>query len=211
MDADVQAALLLSLVLASALVLGLLGLVVFSGDAAAQEEPSMLDQVTDATDDAFWEGLQGRIAGWLNARWNYATGEQVSATEACGDLQSTFNANNRTIQSYVNERTNASTDADVLELTCAPREDETATVYLTADVTANDTYANASMVDSTDRTVDASCRLEEDAAVNAADELETFVEEFADPGEDLSADFRKRLVSQYAGDVHCDGVPGVSG
>lgn len=210
MDADVQAALLVSLVLASALVLGLLGIVIFSGDAAAQEEPSMLDQVTDATDDAFWEGLQGRIAGWLNARWNYVSGEQVTASEACGDLQTTFNENSGTIQSYVNDRTNASTGADVLELTCAPRDEETETIYLTADVT-NGTYTNASMVDSTDRTVDATCRLEEDAAVNAADELGTFVEQFAEPGKDLSADFRKRLVSQYAGDVHCDNVPGVSG
>jgi hypothetical protein len=214
MDGDVQAALLLSLVLVSALVLGLLGLVVFSDDAAAQEEPSMLDQVTDATDDAFWEGIQGRIAGWLNARWNYATGEQVSATEACGDLQATFNDHNETIQSYVNARTNASADTDVLAITCVPNEDDddaSEAVFLTADVTANGTYANASIVDSTDRTADANCVLEEDAAVNAADELATFVEEFAEPGDDLSADFRTRLVSQYAGDVHCDGVPGVSG
>lgn len=196
--------------LVTALALGGLTLVV-AGDAAAQEDASMLDRVTDATDDAFWEGIQGRITGWINARWNYVSGEQVTASEACGDLQETFNDNNQTIQSYVNERTNASSDADVLKLTCAPRDEETETVYLTADVTANDTYANASVVDSTDRTVDADCHLEEDAAVNAADELQTFVDEFAEPNEDLSADFRKRLAAQYAGDVSCEGVPGVSG
>lgn len=190
-------------------VAGGLTAVVMADAVAAQDEESTLDQLTNADEYGYLDGLQGRITGWLSFRIRFLTGEQVTATEACGDLQAAVNADAATIQQWVNNRTTPATDLDTLALTC-DIHDESATVYLTANVT-NGTYTDAAVVDTTDREPDAACTLSEDAAVNAGDEVETFVDAFADPGEDVTANYQSRLAAQYGGDVSCDGLPGVSG
>jgi ribosomal protein S6 len=146
-----------------------------------------------------------RIAGAASGTLARLTdrGTDQTASEAADSAQSEFNANNQTIQSYINARATASEDADVLKLTFEI-DDESATRYVVADVNGTDgSYENASMVVSTSREVDESCTLEEQAADNAADELGTFVEEFASEDENLSAGYQGRMASQYAGEVDC--------
>jgi hypothetical protein len=177
---------------------------------AGHEDPSMLDQLSEADSDAIFAGLAGRISGAINARLAWLSGDETTSSDACGNLQAEFNSHNTTITDWANARTNATTGLDTLAITC-DTSDETATVYLTAEVdTTSGNYTNAQVVDATDREPDAECRLEEDSADNAADELATFVEEFAAPGEDVTESFTQRLAAQYTGDVRCDGVAGVS-
>lgn len=150
-------------------------------------------------------GDDSSIVGWATGLANRLGGlfggVDTDATTACSDLQTTFNEHNTTIQDYVNNRTDASSDANVLAVTCAI-DDESTTRYLVADVDG-DNYTNATMVDSTDRTVDETCTLEGSAAANASDELQTFVDKFASTGDDVTGQFRSRLRAQYAGKVDC--------
>jgi ribosomal protein S6 len=180
---------------------------VFDGVVSVEEDDSadnssMLDGVRRAA---------SRIAGAASGTLARLTdrGTDQTASEAADSAQAEFNSHNATIQSYINARASASTDANVLELTFEI-DDKTATRYVVADVNTSDgTYENASMVSSTNREVDESCSLEEQAADNAATEIETFVEEFASEGEDMSASYQGRMASQYAGEVDCSfGVRG---
>jgi hypothetical protein len=201
--------LLAALVLTGA-VLGGLTVIITTDPAAGQEDPSMLDSLSDADGDALLDGLLGRASGWVNARLAWLSGEETTSADACGELQTEFNSHNDTVRKWVNARTNATTDLNTLAVTC-DTSDETETVYLTASVnstTAN--YTSAEIVDSTDRDPDAECRLEEDAADNAAGELDTFITDYASPGADVDQSFTQRLAAQYTGDVSCDGIEGVS-
>jgi len=101
----------------------------------------------------------------------------------------------------VNNRTSASESYDTLEFTFE-LDGETATVYLTTDVTA-DGYQNASIVDTTDRTVDESCTLQGHAARKADAELATFVEDYAAQGENVTNSYLAGLAGEYSDDVDC--------
>lgn len=144
-----------------------------------------------------------RVAGAASGALSRLTdrGTDQTASEAAQSAEDTFNANNQTIQSYVNARSDASEDANVLELTF-DIEGETATRYVVSDVNGTD-YDNATMVSETTRTVDETCALEAQAADNAGAELQTFVDEFASDGTDLSPSYQGRLASQYGGEVAC--------
>jgi len=174
---------------------------VFDGVVSVDEDQSadnssMMDSVRRAA---------SRIAGAASGTLARLTdrGTDQTASEAADSAQSEFNANNQTIQSYINTRATASEGADVLKLTFEI-DDEEATRYVVADVNGTDnSYENASMVNETDREVDESCTLEDQAADNAGDELGTFVEEFASEDEDMSASYQGRMASQYAGEVDC--------
>jgi hypothetical protein len=201
MEADVQAALLVSLVLVSALVLGLLGLVLFSDDAAAQEDDdSVLGDLTSEQASGFAAGIRGRIGALLSGLFDWGEPE-TTAPEACADLRETVSSNSAAIQPWVNNRTTANTSLDVLAIECVV-EDTSETDYIVADVD-NGSYVNGTMVDETSRTVDETCVLEDDAAVSASAEGETFVDEFAESGEPVSEEYMSRLTAQYGGKVSC--------
>jgi hypothetical protein len=200
MDADVQAALLASLVLVSALVLGLLGVVIFSDDVAAQDDDSVLGDLTSEQASGFAAGIRGRIGALLSGLFDWGEPE-TTAPEACGDLRETVSSNSAAIQPWVNNRTTANTSLDVLAIECVV-EDTSETDYIVADVD-NGSYVNGTMVDETDREADETCVLEDDAAVSASAEAETFVEEFAESGEPVSEEYMSRLTAQYGGKVSC--------
>jgi hypothetical protein len=202
-DQTVLSWVLVGFVVLSVLALAGLSIVLFSDDAAAQEEASSLDVLTNADENGLLAGLRGRVEGWVNARVAWVFGEETTASDACGDLRETFVANEATIETYANNRTTAG-ETDVVAIRCAPTDEDIETVYLTTDI-RNGSYTNTTMVETTDRTVDEECTLEEDAAVNAAAELQTFVDEFAAPDEPVAPDFRRRITAQYAGDVDCGG------
>lgn len=209
MEADRQAALLLSLVIVSPLLLGGLPFVV-TGDAAAQEDTSALDRITggevgtldriEAANQAI-AAVANRIGYELRVLPFVGEDDPPTAADHASDLTDTVNAHNATLEDYVNARTNASEDMDTLRVDVTT-DGETATRYLTASVNnTSDDYEGLEMVASTNRSVDGTLVLEDYAAANAAEELEAFVEDYAAEGRDIDAKLTRRLTQQYAGDV----------
>jgi hypothetical protein len=82
-------------------------------------------------------------------------------------------------------------------------------VYVTADVNGSD-YEHAAVVTSTDRTVDESCELSDNAARNAADELGTLREEYVSDDEAIPASEVARLGGRYKGNIDCTFLGGDS-
>ncbi len=169
-----------------------------AGPVAAQES-SVVDDLLDGDDDGFIASAQAYASGFLDRVFTEDTGE--TAAEAAQNTQETFNGNNSTIQSWVNNRTSASDAYDVLRFTFEV-DGETATVYLTSNATA-DGYRNATMVDSTSRTVDESCTLESHAAQQADTELAAFVDDYAEPNNNVSRSYLAGLAGSYGGSVDC--------
>jgi hypothetical protein len=199
--ADRDAALILIGVLVTCLVAGGAAVVIFSDDAAAQEEDdSVLGDLTSEQASGFAAGIRGRIGALLSGLFDWGEPE-TTAPEACADLRETVSTNSAAIQPWVNNRTTANTSLDVLAIECVV-EDTSETDYIIADVD-NGSYVNGTMVDATGREVDETCVLEDDAAVRASAEAETFVEEFAEPDEPVSEEFMSRLTAQYGGKVSC--------
>lgn len=164
---------------------------VLDGVLTADEEASKLDAVR-----AVAQGLQQRVLGTLGA-----VGDDTTASDAADDAQAAFNERRAAFTEYANARTDASTDADVLELEFA-LNDETDTRYVVADVNGSD-YENVSMTESTDQTVDETCRLEDGAARNAAAEIEQFDETFVSEDRDVTRSYLLSLGTEYAGNVDC--------
>jgi len=177
-------------------------LLVLAGVGAAPvtaQESSVVDDLLDGEDDGLVASIQAYGSGLVDRIFAEETGE--TAAEAAQSTQDTFNGNNSTIESWVNNRTSASESYDVLEFTFEVG-DETSTVYLTSNATS-DGYQNASMVDSTERTVDESCTLEGHAAQQADTELATFVENYAEPGKNVTNSYLAGLAGKYGGSVDC--------
>lgn len=168
--------------------------------AAAQTDDGPIIDLIDGEDDGILAGIEGFLDGII-ARFTDPAADR-SASEAADDLRSEFNAHNDSLETWVNDRTTADTDANVLELTLDPEGDGDETVYLVADVNGSD-YENATLTTSTDRSVDESCTLEDAAAANAADELDAFHNRFVTEDRDVTPRYRSRLKGQYAGDVSC--------
>lgn len=123
------------------------------------------------------------------------------ADEAAEDFKQEYNGHSDELEAWANDRVDADTAANVLELSFEVGGDES-TVYLVADVTG-DEYENTSVVDSTNRSVDETCALEDDAARNAADELDHVEDEFVDEDRDVDSSYLGRLAGRYDDDVDC--------
>lgn len=165
---------------------------------AAADNPSIFEDVTESV-GTFLDALLGAARGEFARLTD--DGADRDASEAADDLQSEFNANSGTLEDWINSRSNASGAMNVVEFELDVDGDES-TVFLVADVT-DGAYENASIVDSMDRTVDDSCELEGAAARNAADELETFVDTYAEDDQDVDAGYLARLDRQYRDLVDC--------
>jgi len=190
----------LNLALAALLVLGAV-----APAATAQSDDGVLENlVEDDSEDRDWSAIVGAAlerASWSVSQISFdGPADQEIAEEDRGDLQETFNANNATIETYVNDRFSGNHSAwDVIAITHV-RGDGEATQYLVADVN-NSTFVNARMVNSTDRTVDKKVTLEKMASDRAHEELETFVEEYAEPNQTVDGSYVDQLAAKYGGNV----------
>lgn len=125
-------------------------------------------------------------------------GDQGEASEHADAFQAEFNDNNETLFAYANERLNASTSYDVLRLEFHDRSGGGETRYLVATVnTTTATYESAEIVANTSRPVDHTVSADWYVSRHAAGELEQFVAEYADPGEDLGAAYRANMLRKY--------------
>lgn len=176
---------------------------------AAADSNGVLGDFGDGEDDGRdWGGtVKAGIAGSLERiQWQVSQlrtssddGTNLAESDAVA-LQDQFNAANTTLEPYVNNRFGGNYSAwNVIEITHT-RDDETFTHYIVADVD-NESFVNAKMVNSTNRTVDKQLGLSGFASDNAASELDYFATEFAEPGNNVTDAYEAELASKYGKDV----------
>lgn len=173
------------------------------GDILDDVDPE--DDCADARIETLCKGTDV-VSGLLDRGSDFVAGlrDDTAAADAASDFQTTYNDNAATLQAWINARTTASTDADTLEV-AVELDGTSETVYVLGDVNATTgDYENARVVETTDRDPDGSCTLSANAARNLDNETETFVDEFAAPGDDLTRNHMRDLAGRYGGNVQCD-------
>jgi len=181
--------------------------------AADDHDESVFDTLfgDDDTDDSgMFSTFKAAVSGFIDRNRAAAraalTGGELAGTSA-DNLESVWNENTTVLLTWANERSTATTEADVLKLRIKGAQDSAVTRYVIAD--ANETtgdYEAVGMVDSIDDmdlSVDEGCTLEGHAARNADAELAQFITEYAEPNEDVTQPYLAELGSEYAGDVDC--------
>lgn len=136
------------------------------------------------------------------------TSDAGNAEAYADEFQDTFNTNAGTLRRYANNRFNAADT--VAELRFADREGDRSKRYLVA--TADESTGNleeARVVDpgrfaDLDRSVDRHIAADWHLSRNAAVELETFVEKFADRNEDPSQAYLAKTAAKYGDSVEGD-------
>lgn len=177
------------------------GLVPATVGADHDDESAASEIVAAATDEGSVVRTALAFAGGLADRVLAFGTPDTDASTACEDLRSTIDDNSSTLQDYANDRVDAAASADVLEIECAVG-DASSTVYVTADVNGS-AYANATAVNATDRSVDESCTLQDDAAANAAGELDHFLGAYIEGNETIPRSEYARLAGRYSDQVDC--------
>lgn len=177
--------------------------------AAQSDDAGILSDFLDDEEEGAWASAKAAAAGTLDKSIWWASNfdplsdaeeDQQKAEQDRADLQQTFNANSETLTNYTSTYFGGTaTEWDVIAIHHV-RGEGNATHYIVADG-ENSTFSNASMVNTTDRTVDHEVTLEGAASDNAGAELETFVEEFAEPDKPVTASYTSRLATQYSGYV----------
>lgn len=122
-------------------------------------------------------------------------GEADTASDEFADVQSYYNDRSTEFEGWVNDRTPASTDHDVIEIEFQ-LEGETETGYLLANV-SNGNYTETAIKTSTNRTVDETVTMCGYAADSARDELKTFYKEYVEPGNDVETGYLGGLAGRY--------------
>jgi len=183
-----------------------------AGGVAAQEtNEEFVDEIlSDGGDQSrLWglgEGIGGIVRGNL-ARVLHQIGvfsgvkDSPAPSEEAAEVQQFFNERSGDFVAYANDRVNASDEWDTLAISYE-LDDEQVTHYVIANH-SNDTYDNASIVNSTDRTVDDRCTLEGPAARNAKEELETGYQAFIESGDAPDPSYMGRLTGAYKPYVEC--------
>ncbi|WP_373190031.1 hypothetical protein [Halolamina sp.] len=191
-------------VAAMLLIAGMSGAVV----AQTEEEDSLFEQLTgtETDDDAT---LGERIDATTAALASYqdraaysvsTTREKLSGDVTDADLaaryaestKSTFNQNNATLEDYVNARVNANvSDWDTIAVEHRVGEEPTI-VYLLSENSSGE-FADSRMVNTTNRTVDHTLVLEDNAAESADEELSYFVEDYAADKKDIDRSLITRM------------------
>ncbi len=128
-------------------------------------------------------------------------GDEANATTYAEDFTNTFNEHNASLETFVSERLTADTNHDVFAVYFHDREDGNVTRYVVSDV-ENGSWTNARVLtpaefDATNRTVDQWVSLDWYQSRAAGDELETFVDEHAEPNEDFSPGDKAAYLAKY--------------
>ena len=174
--------------------------------AAQSDDGGILSDFLDDESESDWAATLGGVTDkmlWQASQYvsfSDAEEDQQTAEADRADLQQTFNANSESIENYTNARFGGNASAwNVIEITHI-RDDGNATQYLVADVT-NGTFHNATMVNTTERTVDHEVTLEGYASDAAHEELDTFVSAFVTEDKDVTIAYTTRLATEYSGYV----------
>lgn len=194
-----------------------------AADETTSTGDTVLDQLFDEeeagnqTDDGLLGNLTASVSranlyfSGLVANTKYGVGasdEPRTAASCAEDIQTELNSNNQTYETYVNNRINASTDRNVVKVTCKYEADgglldetmETESVYVVADVT-NGSYSNMTVVDSTNRSVDERVVLTGLAVQQLPDDLKAFTDDYAAKGKTPGKGYERMMAAKYAGHV----------
>lgn len=174
---------------------------------AAQEDDEggfFDDLVSDDDGDGLLEEAGVWIAGATSgASRTYAAymGDDANASTYASDFEAEFNANNESLENFANERLTADTNHDVFAVYFHDREDRNVSRYVVSDV-ENGSWMNARVLtesefEATNRTVDQWVSLDWYQSRNADDELTEFVDEHAEPDEDLSTADKASYLAKY--------------
>ncbi len=196
-----------ALVLATLLVVASVGgaAVAPAGVAAEDDDGSFFDGLVDDDDDSMLASAGKWLAGGTSgfSRWYAKTfGEsEGNATDHAKAFTTEFNRHNETIEAYANERVEADSDHDVFAVYFHDREGNNVTRYVVANA-SNGNWSNTRVLtpaefDETNRTQDQYVSLDWYQSRAAADELDTFVEEYAESNENLSKSYRAKLLAKY--------------
>ncbi|MFC7134328.1 MULTISPECIES: hypothetical protein [Salinibaculum] len=149
--------------------------------------------------ETIWAGYKGTAEGGYQRLLNL--GETADAQLTAQEVQTFVNEHNESFERYINARTTATTDFDVVAIEFID-ESGSDTRYLVADV-VDGNYTNGGMVATTDRTVDERCELEDQAVAKAIEELRSVLDTYVIPGEDIDTKRLAELNTQYLPDVSC--------
>jgi len=192
------------------LIVALLVVTAFVGagsmSVAAQSDDSVFFDGLIADDDD--QGLLEEAGIWVagatsGASRTYAAylGEEANASTYAADFSTAFNEHNASLEAFASERLTADTNHDVFAVHFHDREDGNVTRYVVSDV-ENGSWTNARVLtpaefDATNRTADQWVSLDWYQSRAAGDELETFVEEHAEPNKDLSPGDKASYLAKY--------------
>lgn len=156
-------------------------------------EPGLLERAIRAVADA--TNFDRQVAKYL--------GDDGNADQHASEFADEFNTNNQTILAYTNERLNASTSYDVIRLEFHDQSGNEAVRYLVATVnTTTAEYETAQVVANTSRPVDHTVSADWYVSRNAAPELETFIAEYAEPGENVTTGYRLNMLRKYGSGIN---------
>ncbi len=164
-------------------------------------------------DGSFFDGLVSEEGGSLGAwiaeqtggfsRWYASTfgDDDGNATEYANSFAEEFNRENETIEAYANQRLEADDQHDVFAVHFHDQEGNNVTRYMVANA-SNGNWSNARVLtpsefNATNRTQDQYVSLDWYQSRNAGPELEVFVEEYAEPNENLSTGYRAKMLAKY--------------
>lgn len=186
------------------LVVGLVGAAVAPAAATHNDtdDGGLTDALSPAEEGNAFDTVKGAVKGYA-ARVSYKISSFRNDTPAAENSKQAaleeFNQNSANYVSYLNDRDVHNGEVVEIEF---KQSGETATMYIVGDFNeTTDQYDSAEAVNTTDRTVDHEITLRGMAADNAADELERFNDEFAEPGDDLTNSYVSEMAAKYGSSV----------
>ena len=182
----------------------------FATPALAQEEDADGDFFGDLVteEDAKSWAISGiklisKATGWVARTSDKYTSDESDATAStyATDFADEYNANSAEIESYTNQRLTATADYDTFAIHFRDQEDGYAQRYFVSDV-ANGNWSNTRIVDAetfeqTGRTVDYTVELDWYVSKHAADELDHFVDTYAEDDKNLTTTYKTKMVGKY--------------
>jgi len=136
----------------------------------------------------------------------FADEEKRDGLESARETTTVFNEHSATLVSYANKQVGdglEKTSVDTIRVTFT-NGGETVDRWIVADVDSGSFTGATMTADEPDRDVDGYVELSKLAAADAPDELERFVEKYADEGRAVDAGLRGRLAGRYGPDVETD-------
>lgn len=203
-----------------------IGVGMFAAPVSAQDSDPGENSVADALftdEDEDEDGDTGGIGNLpdfvsgLVARYSPLTDrpEKADADEYATDLKTTFNQNNETLLNWTNSRVTVDKDTPTdIRLKLQDESGNSRWVFVVAEknTTSGDFTSakamNLSEYKATGREVDLTYRLSPYASRNAADELDTFISEYAAPGKDVERSYLAEMAGEYKGEISGDDLPG---
>jgi len=180
--------------------------------AADTDRTTFVDAALDGKDND-WSAIAARTlaaqtGGLAKFIAKYTAEEtEANASTYADDLRGELNQEAGDLQGYANAQFAASTDHDVFRVCTHDQDGGAATLYLVSNA-SNGSWANTRAVTPSEfkqlnRSVDANVSLDWYASRNADEEVDLFVDKFADGGEatNISQTYRAKKAAQYGDSV----------